>query len=277
MAGENSSRKVFPFLRKVLFRIDFQFIPEQKQEEIYTYIAEKYNDKFSDRGLEQANSVDIEINTNSPEGSIVNTKPQTVYYLVKPKSDVDDGRTIKIGKTFIFLDIDLSIESEYVPYYDWVADIVNYLTEMKLFTPTRVGLRKFNAFFMLDKNIDKMDELFSFDFFEKVDEPSFVLDQFNNIQQYNSENYSLNFSRGATTGFLNNDIIKNEKAHQITFDFDLYSNHSDVLSDFCVNSKENLEQMNNMIRNFFKKLLCEGIYEKIESNDLLEDYCVIPF
>ena len=110
MAGENSSRKVFPFLRKVLFRIDFQFIPEQKQEEIYTYIAEKYNDKFSDRGLEQANSVDIEINTNSPEGSIVNTKPQTVYYLVKPKSDVDDGRTIKIGKTFIFLGIRFNIK-----------------------------------------------------------------------------------------------------------------------------------------------------------------------
>lgn len=69
MADGNTSKRVF--LRKVLYRIDFQFITEQKQEDIYSYIAEKYGDYFSDRGCEQGNAVDIEINTNSPEISSV--------------------------------------------------------------------------------------------------------------------------------------------------------------------------------------------------------------
>ena len=117
MADACTPKRVF--LRKVLYRIDFQFITEQKQEEIYSFIAEKYGDFFPDRGREQNNTVDIEINANSPEFPTFNSRPQTVYYLVHPKNETQDGRTIKIGRTFVFLDIDLGIDSEHLPYYTW--------------------------------------------------------------------------------------------------------------------------------------------------------------
>lgn len=275
MADGNTSKRVF--LRKVLYRIDFQFITEQKQEDIYSYIAEKYGDYFSDRGCEQGNAVDIEINTNSPEIPKFNSRPQSVYYLTQPKNDIEDGRTIKIGKTFIFLDIDLGIESEYLPYYTWFAEIINFLKDMKLFKPTRIGLRKFNSFFILDKNIDKMNEIFALPFFENVNEASFTLDHFNNIQVYNGTDYSMNFSRGLSTGFLNNEFIKNELAHQITFDFDLFSDKPDVLITFCDDAKYGLENMNSIIYCFFNNIISKNICKKINSGDLLSDYGVIPF
>ena len=275
MADGNASKRVF--LRKVLYRIDFQFITEQKQEDIYSYIAEKYGDYFSDRGCEQGNAVDIEINTNSPEIPKFNSRPQSVYYLTQPKNDTEDGRTIKIGKTFVFLDVDLGIESEYLPYYTWFAEIINFLNEMKLFKPTRIGLRKFNTFFILDKDINRMNEIFALPFFESVNESSFALDHFNNVQVYNGTEYSMNFSRGFSTGLLNNVSIKNEVAHQITFDFDLFSDKPEVLVDFCKDAKHGLECMNNIIYRFFGKIISENICEKINSGDLLSDYGVIPF
>lgn len=275
MADGNASKRVF--LRKVLYRMDFQFITEQKQEDIYSFITEKYGDYFSDRGCEQGNAVDIEINTNSLEMPQFSSRPQSVYYLIQPKNDTADGRTIKIGKTFIFLDIDLGIESEYLPYYTWFAEIIDFLNEMKIFRPTRIGLRKFNTFFMLDKNMEKMNEIFALPFLESVNESSFALDHFNNLQVYNGAEYSLNFSRGFSTGLLNNISIKNELAHQITFDFDLFSDKSDVLDVFCKDAKHGLEYMNDIIYRFFEKIISKDICNKINSGDLLSEYGVIPF
>ena len=61
----------------------------------------------------------------------------------------------------------------------------------------------FNTFFMLDKNMKKMNEIFALPFLESVNESSFALDHFNNLQVYNGAEYSLNFSRGFSTGLLN--------------------------------------------------------------------------
>lgn len=275
MADGNAPKRVF--LRKVLYRMDFQFITEKLQEDIYSFIAEKYGEYFTDRGYEQENTVDIEINTNSPDIPKFNARPQTVYYLVHPKVDGGDGRTIKIGKTFVFLDIDLGVESERISYYAWFANIIDFLNEKNLFKPVRVGLRKFNTFYILHQNIDKMSEIFSVPFYECVDETLFELDHFNNIQVYSGADYSLNFGRGYNTGFLNNEEFNNEKAHQITFDFDLFSDKQEQLDDFCKNAEKSLEEMNHKIYCFFKKIVSEKICEKLNAGELLNEYGIIPF
>ena len=266
MEDENVPKRVF--LRKVLYRIDFQFITEQKQEEIYCYIAEKYGEYFSDRGYE--NVVDVESNKN------FNFRPQVVYYLSYPKTE-GDGRVIKIGKTFVFLDIDLGITSSNLPYRAWFADIINYLDGMKIFRPTRIGLRKYNTFFMLNKSIKNINNIFKIPFFEDVKESSFMLDNFNNLQVYNSEDYSMNFSRNFSTGLLNNNDINNEMAHQISFDFDLFNEKPEVLSDFCKDAEQGLKDMNDKISNFFKEIISDEVFERVSAGDLLEDYGVIVF
>lgn len=97
-----------------------------------------------------------ENNANLPDASRINSKPQTVYYFTNPKSESNDGRTIKIGKTFLFLDIDLPVESEHIAYYRWIADIICYLNDIKIFKPTRIGMRKFNTFYILESQIEGM-------------------------------------------------------------------------------------------------------------------------
>lgn len=265
------------FLRKVLYRIDFQFITEQKQEEIYSYIAEKFSSYFPDRGCEQTNALDIELNANSSEFPTFNSRPQTVYYLVHPKNETQDGRTIKIGKTFVFLDIDLGIVSEHLPYYTWFSDIVNYLKELKLFSPTRIGLRKFNSFYILNKNIEDMKTIFAMPFFENIEISQFTLDHFNNVQVYVGADYSMNFSRSFSTGLLRNEHIDNEVAHQINFDFDLFSDKEEILNNFCKDAKQGLEDMNHRIYDAFETFVAHDICEKINSGDLLTEYGVIPF
>lgn len=275
MDGKNVLKRVF--LRKILYRIDFQFITEQKQEEIYTYIAENYGDYFTDRGCEQSNSVDIEINMNTLNNPMFNSKPQTVYYLLHPKTEDSDGRILKIGKTFLFLDLDLGIETSGISYREWFADIIGYLSEMKLFRPTRMGLRKLNTFFMLDKNISNMAQIFSVPFFDIIKTESFELDHFNNMQTYTAEKYSLNFLRNYSTGYLNNPSVNNELGHQITFDFDLYMDDADVLNDFCKDGQKGLEEMNQIIYDFFSGFVTKEILEKIEAGDSLAEYNIIPF
>lgn len=275
MADGNAPKRVF--LRKVLYRMDFQFITEQKQEEIYSYIAEKYGDYFSDRGYEQGNSIDIEINSDALDNPKFNSRPQTVYYLTHKKTDTDDGRTIKIGKTFLFLDVDLGIESTNLPYYAWFADIINFIKESKLFKPMRIGLRKFNTFFLLNQNLQTLETIFTFPFYEKVQNLPFKLDHFNNVQVYNGDKYSMNFSRNLTTGMLTNAEKQNEMAHQISFDFDLFSNETNVLTDFCEDAKNGLESMNDLIYQFFEKIISPEIRSKINDGDLLKEYGIIPF
>lgn len=275
MADGNAPKRVF--LRKVLYRMDFQFITEQVQEEIYSYIADKYGDYFSDLGCEQGHAVDIEIDPNLQGLSRFNSKPQSVYYLVCPKGAEKDGRTIKIGKTFIFLDIDLGIVSENLPYYTWFADIINYLKTKRLFRPTRIGLRKFNAFFILKNDVDNLNSIFSIPFFEKIEETSFEIDRFNSVQLYNSHDYSLNFTKEISTGLLNNSVIKDEVAHRISFDFDMFSDKQEVLNKFCANAQQGLEEMNGRIYKFFQKFVTDDVCEKINRGDLLEEYKVIIF
>lgn len=275
MVEGKTSKRVF--LRKVLYRLDFQFITEKKQEEIYAFIVEKYGDYFSERGCEQGNEFDIEVNLNTSEAPRLNSRPQEIYYLVHPKKENEDGRTIKIGKTFIFLELDLGLESEFIPYYKWMASIISFLKKTKLFSPTRIGLRKFNSFFMLDENIEKVNEIFEIPFIENSKPKNFALDHCHNLQVYNGEEYSMNFSRGYSRGFLNNRGFEDESVYRLEFDFDLYSENQETLSAFCQNAEAGLEKMNAIIYSFFDTIVSESVCEKIKDGDLLSEYGIIPF
>ena len=130
---------------------------------------------------------------------------------------------------------------------------------------------------MLNKDIDKIDNIFSIPFVEGVQETPFVLDSFNNLQTYNNENFSMNFSRGYSTGLLNNEQINNEPAHHITFDFDLFSDKPEILDEFCKDSTQTLKDMNNTIYEFFTKIISDEACDRINAGDLLSDFGVIPF
>lgn len=50
MPDGNAPKRIF--LRKILYRIDFQLITEKMQEDLFQYAAEKYSQYFSNQGSE---------------------------------------------------------------------------------------------------------------------------------------------------------------------------------------------------------------------------------
>ena len=57
-----------------------------------------------------------------------------------------------------------------------------------MFRPTRVGLRKFNLFYILDEDKQSLEEIFRMPFFTNADVDAFELSQTNTAQVYNTEN-----------------------------------------------------------------------------------------
>ena len=92
-----------------------------------------------------------------------------------------------------------------------------------------------------------------------------------------AERFFAIFSRNFSTGLLNNNDINNEMAHQISFDFDLFNEKPEVLSDFCKDAEQSLRDMNDKISNFFKEIISDEVFERVSAGDLLEDYGVIVF
>lgn len=275
MADGNAINRVF--LRKILYRIDFQLIAEKLQEDLFQYMAENYSDYFSEQRNEQTNSVNIEINPLYPTPPQMNMRPQNIFVLTQQKDDGHDGITLKIGKTFIYLELDLNIATMNIPYYKWFSDIISFIKKSKMFKPTRIGLRKFNLFYILDENICYLDKIFKVPFSSNIHDDNFELENSNNMQVYNAENYSLNFSREYSTGNLSNATIDDKLAHLIAFDFDLYSTQQTVLNDFVQNSEKELTKMNDIIFKFFSNTVKDDIIEQINNGNMLDGYGVIPF
>lgn len=124
-----------------------------------------------------------------------------------------------------------------------------------------------------------MNDLFSVPYLSQIDSNGFNLDSFQEMQVYNILPYTLNFHKTYSTGNLNNENlkIKNQLAHLVAFDFDLFTTDLDELSEFVKDAKTGLEKMNRSIYNFFIQVLNKKIVERINAGDLLEDYHIIPF
>lgn len=277
MASCKMLRRIF--LRKILYRIDFQLITEKLQEELFEYAVNQYSEYFShqDSIQERVPVMAIDEESDASVEPRMNSKEQKVFVLSEPKRETNDGRNLRIGKTFICLELNLNTESMNIAYSEWLADIINHMQDNPVFRPMRVGLRKYNLFYILDKHKENINDIFKINFFSEVFSPDFTLHQFENMQVYDSEDYRLNFSKKYSTGKLSNDTVDNELAHLISFDFDLYSNEPHVLEMFVKEPSEAVTMMNTNIFNFFKEIIQEDVLEKIQAGDSLEEYCVIPF
>lgn len=277
MSDGNAPNRVF--LRKVLYRIDFQFITEKMQEDLFAFVGQEFGSFFASQGQEMTNYSGMEINPNQIEQSRLNQKAQPVFVFSCPQTPDCDGRQLKIGRTFLFLELTFNLQSMKIPYYEWMAKLVDYLCKNPMFRLSRIGLRKFNSFFVLDCNKAVLDNIFSTQYLSQINSDGFDLDSFEEIQVYNKLPYSLNFHKTYSSGNLNNPTldIADQAAHLIAFDFDLFTADLDELADFSRDSKAGLEKMNGLIYEFFNKTLKSNIVDRINTGDLLKDYHIIPF
>lgn len=277
MADGNAPTRVL--LRKILYRIDFQLITEKIQEELFEFVTQEFEKFFSYKQQELENSIGIEINAGQIEQSKINQRAQPVFVFAQPQTPECDGRELKIGRTFLLLEVSLNLKTMGISYYEWFSKIVEKLREKPMFRLSRIGLRKFNSFFVLDSHRETLNNIFIIDYLSEAKNERFILDSFEKRQVYNNTPYTMQFSRAYSSGNLKNELlnIQDEPAHMIAFDFDLFTTDLDEMSEFVVNAKTGLEKMNNLIYDFFTSVIREDVVKKINQGDLLEDYHVIPF
>lgn len=277
MADGNAPNRVF--LRKILYRIDFQLITEKMQEDLFEFVGQSFGKYFSSQSQETENSIGIEINPSQIEQARLNQSTRPVFVFSCPQTPDSDGRQLTIGRTFLFLELTLTLQSMKIPYYEWMSAIVNYLFTNSMFRLSRIGLRKFNSFFILDSHKALLNDLFAIQYLSETKSECFDLDSFQEMQVYNNLPYTLNFQKNYSSGTLNNESLKiaNEPAHLIAFDFDLFTTDIDELCEFEKDPKIGFEKMNGLIYEFFSKTLNSDIVERINTGDLLKDYNIIPF
>lgn len=277
MADGNSPNRLF--LKKILYRIDFQFITEKIQEEVYSFITENYGAFFAEQSQELANEIDVEIDTSSLDRPRLSRKSQPIFIFRQPKTDDCDGRTLKLGRTFCFLELDLCQATMNIAYCDWIASIIDKLKDYSIFRLTRFGLRKFNNFFILDKYKDNLTAIFKTDYLSGVNCADFKLDNFSNNQVYTYLDYQLRFTREYSSGNLSNPTfgIDNEYGHLISFDFDLYTTSDETLGQLNEDTRKTLQTMNDIVCNFFNSLIQEDVIVKLNAGEDLREYNVIPF
>lgn len=277
MATGNTKERTF--LRKVLYRIDYQLIPERIQEDLFYYVGQTFGKFFSEQEKVLENSIDIEFNPTQIDQPRFNQKAQPVVVFSNPQTETEDGRILKIGRTFLYLELSLNTKPMDIEYYEWMAQIVSKLQESGMFRLSRIGLRKFNCFYILKKDIELVNELFSIDYLSQVKNEQFSLDNFEDMQIYYSGAYSLNFHKTFSSGDLENQVLKIEKqpAHMIAFDFDLHTSDASELDLFKEDAKAGLERMNVLIYKFFSSVIDARAVEMIEKGQLLDNYSIIPF
>lgn len=277
MIDKNSSKRTI--LRKILYRIDFQLITEQMQENLFAFVSSELGEHFSMQQQEMENSVDINIDNVHPDQSRVTPKAQPVFIFSRSLDENCDGRILKIGRTFLYLELALNVTSTHISYREWIARIVSWMQTNSVFRLSRIGLRKFNSFYILDSHKNMLNEIFSIDYLSKTNNTEFELDNFENMQVYNRTPFALNFYRTYTTGNLNNPAlnIENEPAHLITFDFDLHTSDVVTLNTFLHDSAVEFEKMNRMIYDFFASIMHEDALAKLNNGNFETEYHVIPF
>lgn len=277
MADGDSINRIL--LKKILYRVDFQFITEKVQEEVYSFISESYGDNFAEQSQELASEFDFEINTSTPEQSRLNKKSQPVFIFTQPKTDDCDGRVLKLGRTFFYLELELKQSTMGIPYFDWVAAVIKKLETYPIFRITRIGLRKFNSFFILDEFKENLKDIFQIDYLSNAECAGFDLDSFSNSQVYINTGYQLRFTRNYSSGNLSNAALKIEQkpAHLVAFDFDLYSSEDEILALLTKNQSKELQDMNTKIYSFFNTIVKRDIIERLNKGDDLSEYHIIPY
>lgn len=202
MADGNAPKRVL--LHKILYRIDFQLIAEKCKEKLFEYVSNEFGASFTNTQQEMLLPNTDEASADPSCQSLIRQKAQPVIVFKHPQTPDCDGRTLKIGRTFLFLELLLNLNTMQIPYYEWIGKIVSNLQENPMFRLSRVGLRKFNSFYMLDRYIHSLKDLLSIAFLSDINNDDYKLDNTESTQIYSREKYALRFHKTCSSGILSN-------------------------------------------------------------------------
>lgn len=211
----------------------------------------QFKDKFDNYNIETINSYDIQMNDVSIENSdigLVKLDDEFTHVFDAKASD-GDKYILKFSRQFMYLDIYPSMNYKGTDiYYKLFAKVFGILKSVEYFNINRVGLRKFNNFFIEEDKVSKLKDIFSDDSFSLWIPENYKLRRKKTMTDvYVEEILSLNFIKEISYGMFEN----GKSVYLVAFDFDIYSNNESFLSEFTSTIESKLDEMNECAFEFF--------------------------
>lgn len=263
------------FLKRVLFRIDYTGLSNMELEIILNDIKINYENYFKDYNKEIINSYDIQMNDVTVKNEELNlVKLGDKYTHVFSHRDSCDRYTMRFSEQFMYLDIYPSTEYKGNDiYYGLFSRLYNTFNKIKFFNINRVGIRKFNNFFIEADRVEELKNIFSNDFFSLYIPNDYEISKKTMMDSFIKKNFNVNFIREISLGTIENE----KKVYLVAFDLDIYSNDKLFLKNFKDNVETNLIKMNDIIFNFFIETMNENFINNVLVNQSkrFKDYGIV--
>lgn len=260
---ENIKRKL---LKRVLFRVDFTAMTNLEVDRVLDSVKELKGNEFQRYNRETVSQYDLQMNDVSLEQNELDIKKLEDSFSHIFERDYEDGDkfVLKISSQFMYLDIypSLNYKGTHI-YYELFSDILEILdSEIKFFNITRVGMRKFNNFFIDSKSILKLNSIFNSSSFSLWIPNGSDIRRKTMLDAYELNQFGVNFVKEVSYGYIGND----KPVYLVAFDYDLFSTQPEYLEFFISNVKDELITMNNIVFGLFKETISPDFLENVLVN-----------
>lgn len=272
--GKDIKRKL---LKEVLFRVDYNLLTTKEIDSIIADIKTNYADNFESYNVETINGFDLRSNDIAINNDEISNKNQEEKYNhVFSKAEQDGDRyTVKISRQFMYLDINPSLNYKGTKkYYNLFSDLIKTIsTNNRFFNIKRVGLRKFNNFFIKHDYIKELTNIFDGDMCSLWIPESYELKRKLITDSFQYNEIGLNFVREIRSGKYDNE----QEVYLVAFDYDIYSSDSEYLNVFIDDVVNKIEALNDKVFDVFKRTMDDEFIYKVLVNEekTMEDYGIL--
>ena len=240
----NDARSRFKhfFLKKVIFRLDYDGLLDTDVSKVVSNIRDKYYSYgLSNMNIKQENNINIKIDSdlNTPESERValnGYNKNTVYCF-----ESNNGEIIEIGRNFFSFCIkDVKQYKSFDDYKELLIETIIALNKTtQFFKMIRIGLRKINMCYL--KNINSLNKYFTqsaFNFKQTVtDLPEYQCVNSKFTSFLIKDTYKINYNRATIDGVMEGKNGKNEPLNLIVTDIDVYKDDMIKISSELKNKK----------------------------------------
>ena len=280
-------------LRRLVYRIDYQYIVPDKQAQIVDFILEAYGSYFDtiDRIIEKQEETDQKEGKKALKGF----KEQIVFAFRKEcvqnfENTVDDaneenldGLLLKLANTYLYLEINLAYNAKHLDYNAMFVEILKKLRVVPMFRIVNFGYYVLSGFFIPFRKAGKLNKVFNrpYIYFFKQNKviKDAVLDTVNVKQRYFLDGHNVYIGIKLNSGYFQSRAFKMNKTivHKVQTIFNVVINNREE-NDFLIERPyEALMKMEEMVDRFYHIVYNDIFLDDARFESLKDEFDIICF
>lgn len=286
-----STLKCNDTLRRLVYRIDFQYIVPDKQVQIVDFILEAYGSYFDtiDRIIETQEESDKQ------EGKLKGFKEQVVFAFRKECvqnfeypgeiacGENLDGLLLKLANTYLYLEINLAYNAKHFDYNAMFAEILKKLRVVPMFRIVNFGYYVLSGFFIPFRRTGKLNKVFNrpYIYFFKHNKviKDAILDTVNAKQRYFLDGHNAYLGFKLNSGYFQSKAFKMKKilVYKIQTLFNIVINNSEEKDFFIEQPHDALIKMEEMVDRFYHIIYKDMFLDNARFESLKDEFDIICF